>query len=155
MCVIIDANVASSMFGDQQTLHEKLLLNWVMKGRSVIYGGQLKKELLRIESFKKWASEALISGRLKDESNKINSEMKKLKNLKSKSNDLHIIALAKASEARLLYSKDKPLQRDFGNLIKKGKVYPYNQKQGSIKKFLESHKSLCKKTSIHKAEGKS
>ncbi len=46
---------------------------------------------------------------------------------KCASNDLHVLALAQASGARLLYSNDRALQRDFKNknLIDRprGKVY--------------------------------
>lgn len=148
MCVIIDANVVPSIFDqNRQTPSGKLLLDWIAKGRSVIYGGRLKKELLQITSFKQWAFEAHKKGLLKDiEEDKIRPEIERLKKQTLKSNDSHIIALAKVSETKLLYSKDQDLQTDFKDLIKKpkGKVYPYNNKnQRSIKNFLENNKSIC------------
>ena len=49
------------------------------------------------------------------------------KKMKPKSNDLHVIALARISGARLLYSDDKKLRKDFKNkhLVNspRGKVY--------------------------------
>ena len=112
MCVIIDANVVPSIFDqNKQTSSGKLLLDWIAKGRSVIYGGRLKKELLQIRSFKQWAFEALKSGRLKEiEKDRINSEINQLKRLTTKSNDLHVIALARVSKTRLLHSRDQNLK---------------------------------------------
>ena len=40
-----------------------------------------------------------------------------------KSNDPHIIALAKASNTTVLCTKDKKLQIDFKKIIRKGKIY--------------------------------
>ena len=44
------------------------------------------------------------------------------KNNKFKSNDMHILGLAKAGKTKVLCTKDKDLQDDFKNILK-GKVY--------------------------------
>lgn len=147
MCVIVDVNVAHYIFVDreQRTQEGQILLDWIEEGRSIIIEEQLKNELYKNKSTKRWASQAILGGRLR-EYNNLNREIKKLKG-KLYSNDEHIIALAQVSGARLLYTHDRKLQKDFTNkdLIAKpkGKVYPdSNPKQA--KKFLENNKSICK-----------
>lgn len=58
-----------------------------------------------------------------------------------KSNDIHIVALAKASKAKLLCSADRDLHKDFKKLISKGEIY---QNQKNHKKLLA--RNICPKT---------
>ena len=74
--------------------------------------------------------------------------MQDLKGKKLQSNDRHIIALAKASGARLLYTGDgKLLRKDFDNKAyidnPTGKIYPKGKKAKELKKWLEQNKWLC------------
>ena len=48
------------------------------------------------------------------------------KKYKLKSNDIHILGLAKASNTKLLCSNDQDLQTDFKKIIKEGKIYKNN-----------------------------
>ena len=48
--------------------------------------------------------------------------MRELKGITIKSNDKHILALAKAAHVKLLVSRDRNLHEDFGSIIK-GKIY--------------------------------
>lgn len=150
MCVIVDANVAHSLFDSKkQTPAGKALLKWIEKGRSIITGGQLTEELYQHQSVKEWAKQNRRSGRVKTYSHdNIKQQIKRLKQGPMQSNDSHIIALARVSRARLLYSKDQKLQLDFKDkkLIDKpvGKIYPYRKNTNEIKRFLENNKALCK-----------
>ena len=59
-----------------------------------------------------------------------------------RSNDIHVIALAQISGARLLYSNDQALHEDFGNKLlidrPRGKVYSTNER----KDFTNAHRRL-------------
>ncbi len=87
--------------------------------------------MCKISNFSEWLNEALISGTVKRfPDSVISKEENELKGLKCKSNDVHVLALARASGARLLYSHDNALGEDFKNrdlmptkVHKRGKVY--------------------------------
>ena len=81
---------------------------------------------------------------------KINEVKKKLKaEQKCRSNDLHIIALAIVSGARLLYSQDQLLQQDFRDkaLIDqpRGKIYPQFDSEDKNINWLRRNRKLCTK----------
>ena len=95
----------------------------------MVIGGQLRQELGRHVRFSKWLREAILAGKA---TNVADTEVKEIteklrKSQSCESNDQHIIALAQVGKARLLYSKDKDLHRDFRNLElinnPRGKVY--------------------------------
>lgn len=130
MCAILDANSVSEVFGKRQTDAGKAFREWITSGQGVlVVGGKLSAELKGgWAGFRKWSQQASRAGncriipaeRVKEF---LNSELENL----CKSNDIHIIALAKASGVRLLYTKDKRLRDDFGNreIVNKprGQVY--------------------------------
>ncbi len=95
----------------------------------MVVGGKLRAELGMIGSFCEWQKQAVLAGRIKNENDAVvNERARELtrRNVCS-SNDQHVIALANVSGARLLYTNDGDLQKDFKNhkLIKKprGKIY--------------------------------
>lgn len=127
MCAILDANAADQMFHPGSCETGQTFLEWVEaeRGRLVI-GGKIKEELDRTKA-QKWLKEAISSGIAKSFNvNEISTEERNLRN-KCKSDDSHIIALARISGARLLYSHDKRLHEDFKNkdLLDqpRGKIY--------------------------------
>lgn len=116
MCIIIDANVAHT-FGDP--IHEDAvpILKWLLKPRCsamLVVGGSLTDELYKSgEPIRRLLKTLYQAGRLrtiKAELLQIEQQkvMKLLKadGLEEKMNDPHIIALAKASGSRLLFSRD-------------------------------------------------
>ena len=78
-------------------------------------GGEHLRELNRIADFKRVFSERLQAGRARripDEA--VDSETETLRSQGvCRSDDEHVIALAKASRARLLFTNDNDLQDDF------------------------------------------
>ena len=60
------------------------------------------------------------------------------------SNDYHILALAKLTGARLLYTQDRKLISDFKGIIK-GKVYPSgnSKKAKKDRNRIHNEKNLC------------
>ena len=149
MCAICDANVAHEVFNPKkQTPSGKIFLAWITPKRPLVTGGRLTEELFNKDDLKNWASILGQDGSLKTcNDDKINKAIKDLKKEKLKSNDLHIIALAKVSGARLLYSDDGKLQKDFKSktLINNptGKIYPKGKREKDLKKWLEQNKRLC------------
>ena len=104
--------------------------------------GDIGKELMgvkeKLESFSQAGRATLIAPE------EIKQELKKLKKLNQhKSNDVHILALAKASGARLLYTADKALMEDFKKkeIIDepRGKIYSSENNKNLLTL------SLCKK----------
>ncbi len=77
-------------------------------------------------------------------------EEKLLQEETCRSNDTHVIALAQISGARLLYSNDMALHKDFRNksLIDKprGKVYSTNKRKDftSAQEKLLNDRNLCR-----------
>ena len=58
------------------------------------------------------------------EKEKVETEMREIEGHKTlKSNDVHILALAKASNTKILCSQDLKLHQDFTAVIARGKIY--------------------------------
>ena len=147
MCAIIDANVVSEVFGTDPSEAAMEFIVWLennSRGQLVV-GGKLLEELEKVSKFQVWALKASFSGkiRLVDDDQVNQKENFLRRNIDCSSNDLHIIALAQVSGARLLYSNDKDLQQDFKNkdLINhpRGKIYTTNEGR---EKFSSGHKKL-------------
>ena len=134
MCAIVDANVANEVFGSNRPEAGERFFRWLNTGRGrLVTAGKLRDELSRNDSFMTWASQAQQSGRLRVvNEEKVRAATNLLESAgKCKSNDPHIIALAQVSRARLLYSNDRTLIRDFKDkdLIDspRGAVYTTNK----------------------------
>lgn len=118
MCAIIDANVGHQLFGNKPPEAGAYFLDWLTRGKGrLVVGGDLRQELEKSEKFKRLllelerANKAInIHGREVDEATNA------LRNQKTcMSNDQHVLALAKVSGARLLFTNDQDLQKDFKN----------------------------------------
>ncbi len=87
-----------------------------MHNSRLVFGGKLAAELGESSVFCRWAEEAQADGRLRRIcDHKVEVEEAKLPRNMLLSNDAHVIALAIAGRARLLYSKDRKLGIDFKN----------------------------------------
>ena len=134
MCVIVDANVANTIFGQTPSDGERRLRRWLESGspRLAVGGTKLRRELFDNSSkeAQRWLGLALTRGALqvhddfevdKVEESLINGDL-------CESDDQHIIGLAQVSGARLLYSDDGELKLDFldRSLVNRpaGKLYP-------------------------------
>ena len=134
MCSIIDAGVISEVFGPDQTEVGIEFRKLIEENQTqLVLGGKLLEELKKNKNFKNWLPLGQAYGRVQlVESRGVEIETQKLRDSGScDSNDHHIIALAQISGARLLFSNDKALHRDFGNrdLIAKprGKILSTNE----------------------------
>lgn len=148
MGAILDTNVAHEVFGGSNRSEAgQEFFDRINRGEGILVaGGKLLKELLGT-SVRRGVDEAFRSGRIKRiDDQKVDALTNKLQNKGGfKSNDPHVLALAQASGARLLYSNDGDLQRDFGKkeLIDRprGKVYSTKREHGGGK-FKRSHRTL-------------
>ncbi len=142
MCVIIDASRAGECFGGVSSPDARVVIDWIdLRGGKVVLGGKLTTELFRIEAARRWMTERMRSGKAKAVGNRdVNlEEMKLIESGLCQSDDAHIIALARLSGARTLFSRDKKLQTDF-----KSKRLVSNQR-GSIYS-VASHVHLLRHT---------
>ena len=153
MCAILDVNVVHQVFGPNRPPAGEAFFKWLASGKGqLVAGGELLRELDGNRKFRTWRQQAVLAGRVRicaDDA--VNEKTQTLKNEHScRSNDQHILALAQVSGARLLYSNDEDLQRDFKdkNLIDKprGKVYSTHKNedlQNSHRRLL-GNRSLCR-----------
>lgn len=128
MCAIVDANLASHFFGDPVDEELRPFWNWIARGRgALVAGGRNLDELSRVgdasRALRNWerAGRAWFAPH-----EEVEAETRRVTN-QCRSDDPHVIALARVSGARLLCSEDKRLHADFDNrdLINnpRGKVY--------------------------------
>ena len=117
MCAIVDTNVISEVMSGKTEAGIKFK-DWLenRKGRLVV-GGKLLEELLKDNNFKLWFMEM----RRSDVVEQIKKELIRIRQINLdrrndlKSNDSHVLALAIVSGARLLYTNDGDLKKDFSN----------------------------------------
>ena len=152
MCAIVDANVASEVFGPNPSPAGDKFFSWINRGsRRLVAGGKLLEELeTSSPGFREWASQAISSGTLRIvNEDEVGARAERIQTEGvCQSNDPHVLALAQVSGARLLYSNDQTLQRDFKNtkLIKnpRGNVYTTLRN----KNVAPAHRRLLGRTDI-------
>ena len=151
MCAILDNSVRSEVLGDRQSEAGAYFLDWLETGKGKLaVGGKLRHELSQSEDFQALFELLLLAGTaldIPDEKVDIASQRLKGQGL-CRSNDEHVIALAQVSGARLLYTNDRDLQRDFknGQILGgvQGRVYTTLRK----KEVTRSHKDLLRRTDL-------
>jgi hypothetical protein len=147
MCIIIDANYASDIFRDTGNEDYVPVLNWLFeKDGILVYGGKLATELSRIGSAQRTIRVLRQAGRaIHIPDSEVNQEEQNVIHLGiCRSDDPHVIALARVSGARTLCSHDNVLHNDFKNrtLIKpKGCIY-----QDKSHSDLLKHTTGCQKS---------
>ncbi len=129
MCIIVDTNKIVNFFKSPQGQDNAPIHRWINeKGGVLVYskGGKLGKEfndvMLLLDEYYQVGKTTMVS------LEKIESQEVILnKAAEHKSDDAHILALAKVSGARLLYTEDKVLMDDFRNKkiidSPRGKIY--------------------------------
>ena len=129
MCAILDTNTAHQLFGNNRPPAGKAFFDWIDSGTGkLIVGGKLRQELYKA-GCGEWLRGAILAGdAIEIDDAKVNREKETLEDQAlCRSDDPHVIALARLGGARLLYSNDKKLHRDFKdkNLIDnpQGKIY--------------------------------
>jgi len=129
MCVIIDTSLASKVFAEHRGSDYFPLWKWIEdKDGVIVYGGHLQTELYKISRAKRYLKTLSAAGKAhrmpKDE---VDREEKKICEMSRKSDDPHVLALARLSGARVLCSNDRDLHDDFKNLSlvpsPRGRIY--------------------------------
>ena len=119
MCAIVDANVAFEVFGRKRTPAGMRFRDWLDGGRGeLVVGGKVLDELVRNRNFERWLLEARRLGGRVRQVGRARIRQREDDLVRSgllQSDDQHIVALALESGARLLYTDDSRLQRDFIN----------------------------------------
>lgn len=138
MCIIVDANCASSVFISQSCADFKPVRAAILGGKATgVYGGKLTKEYRKLIQVWRVIVQLDRAGRMRLISSEDIDKCLETIQDKCRSNDPHIIALALASKVRLLCSHDQRLHEDFTNpkLLKpKGNVYQNTSHTGLIRR---------------------
>ena len=133
MCVIVDTNIAPLVLLVNGQNDYEPIRNALKNGKArLVAGGRLRRELGRSREILRKFLEYERSGkaRLIPDSEVDREERNVVAEGTCRSDDQHIIALARVSGARLLCSDDGNLQADFGDrniLEPKGNVYKYRK----------------------------
>lgn len=118
MCAIVDADRLHQVFGENRSEAGEFFFEWISNGSGLlVVGGQVRAEMDKYSKFKAWFRTALKFGRARTvDDNAVEFETVFLRGQRiCKSNDVHVLALARVSGARLLFTNDGNLQRDFGD----------------------------------------
>jgi hypothetical protein len=150
MCLIIDANLASTVF-DAPTREDFVpITDWLTSNKKdgkLVVGGQLATELDKVNSARRFVRVLQQAGRARLIPDDAATDEAKRIGGKCVSNDAHVIALARLSGARVLCSHDKALQQDFGDLKliskPKGRVYQRREHASLLREY--GHTSACRK----------
>ena len=157
MCAIVDANVANQLWDCGGTPAGRAFRRAVDGGQvPLVVGGRHHDELIRSgESMRRWLAQLRLAGRLTSvASEPVSRRTTELTRstepgtAQCESDDEHIIALAQLSGARLLFTNDQALTRDFKEkrLIDgpRGKVYSTLQSS----EVTSSHRDLLRRTDL-------
>ena len=152
MCAIVDAQVAHEVFGPKASPAGSKFYEWVDKARvRLVVGGKLLRELeTGSPGFREWSAQAMLAGLVSVlDARKVDDRAAQIEREgRHRSDDPHVLALAQISQARLLFTNDKRLERDFRNsaLINgpRGRVYHTRDihAENDNKQFSKSHKRL-------------
>ena len=117
MCAILDTNCCHEIFGNSQTVAGKRFLDWLNSHGKLVIGGKLGSELAKNSRAARLVAALRAAGKAKLVSDLVVQQeeqaLTKLRILKS--NDAHVVALARVTKARILYSHDENLHADFKN----------------------------------------
>lgn len=152
MCAIIDNNVAGEVFKDDPSSKPsppaREFHRHICKRKfPVVAGGKLFQEELRTnKNFILWWQQAILSGHGKHIcDDEVILETSRLENQGGyRSDDPHVLALARISGARLLFTNDRDLQLDFQNnrfiTNPSGKIY--TTRTENDRKLRDAHKKM-------------
>lgn len=153
MCAIVDTNVAYEVFDRDPARPEagRHFFDWLTSPRGqLVVGGNLLEELSGSGAFLNWYKTAINSARVRRiGTDDLAPHLDELSAKPCKSNDKHVLALAAASGARLLYTNDHALMDDFRDgaiLPNPGRVYTTGRSKSitSTHKRLLARRDLCR-----------
>lgn len=146
MCAIVDTHIIHEVFGNNSPPAGEYFYRWLKARGTVVVGGGLRREIPN-----KWLevfSELLRNGTARDiPDEEVDVEEQRIRTEASYvSNDEHVLALARVSGARLLYTNDCDLQDDFRDrkILRGGKVYT-TRKYPDVR---ATHRNLLRRTDL-------
>lgn len=130
MCIIVDANVIGGMLGDPANEDAAPVRRWIESRRGrIIYSteGRFGSEIVGKARAKLQLYHQAGMARFVPYGEFQEIEMRLRRDGGLRSNDFHVVALAKAARVRLLYTNDAKLMNDFKNKTiihnPRGRVY--------------------------------
>ncbi len=139
MCMIVDTNQLGKLLVQPEDEDTAPVHKWLRKGRGrIVYstGGKFEQEIVRTMRDRLREYSRNGRARLVPAEDVARMEQSLRDDPRRRSDDPHIIALARVSRARLLYSGDKDLIKDFTSrdIIKgpRGKVYSGSRNAGLL-----------------------
>ncbi len=129
MCLIVDVNVVHKIFPPENDFVDIYNALTTKRTARMVYGGELRREYAKMEDFRRRLVRLDQQGSARSVDDvSVDAETERLKQGNAcRSNDHHVIALARVSGARLLCSDDQALCQDFkdSTLVAKprGSVY--------------------------------
>ena len=156
MCAIVDNNVRDQVFGaNSQSPAGRFFLAWLSDGRGkLVIGGQLLRELNDYGDFKRWLRTAMARNTaLAVDDGRVDAETETIRAGRvCRSDDEHILALARISGARLLFTNDRDLQDDFRDrriiANPRGRIYTTLEHSDVSR----THQDLLKRTDLCRNE---
>ena len=154
MCAILDNNVRHEVFGgsETQTPAGKYFLDRVESSAGkLVIGGELRRELSEYGRFLDWMRTATRRNIVRSIDDKqVDDETQILREQGDcRSDDEHVLALARVSGARLLFTNDVALQDDFKNSRivggTRGRIYATTHGHGAVRR---SHRDLLNRTDL-------
>lgn len=128
MCAIVDANCWHEVFSGKRPAAGDAFRRWLLSKRGfAVLGGRLSREIANGTERKRQVQEFVRNGMVVPMPDAdVDDETEQVKKSGGfRSDDPHILALARVSGARLLYSNDRDLQSDFkdAQFVVDGKVF--------------------------------
>ena len=151
MCVIVDNDVRDEVFGGAESAAGSFMLDWLTTGKGrLVVGGKLRAELGGSQAFATWLRTALRVGRVIDIGDTaVDAEEAALERSRlCRSNDTHVLALARKSNARLLFTNDRKLQQDFRDpkIVASPRGHVYTTRMGTV--ITDVHQELLARADI-------
>lgn len=152
MCAIVDINVVHQGLGRDRTEAGKFFFDWLLNGGILVVGGsKFESEIRRDSKFLTFVNERRQSGKVRQgiKRDEVDAEHNRLIRLNiCRSDDEHILALARVSDTRILFTNDVALQNDFndGNIIyaPRGKVYTASMSKNARRDMLYPRRETCR-----------
>lgn len=119
MCAIVDINVVHQSRGKDRTEAGKFFFDWLLNdGILVVGGSKFESEIKNDSRFLRLVNERRQIGKVRQgiDKDEVDVEHNRLirRNI-CDSDDQHILALARVSDTRILFTNDDALQNDFRN----------------------------------------
>jgi len=111
MCLIIDTNVAHFLVRPD-SIRTRPIVQWIMAGGTLVWGGRLTEELRHNRKVAGFLAVLERQGQMRSVAKaELKGEIVRIKT-RCRSDDAHIIALARLVRARILFTDDKRLRKD-------------------------------------------